>query len=115
VGTRRRGKVDPVTRESADAKARRYLAEGRLSVLEVGPGIVRATCRGDGQLYRLGWWRGRWGCTCPAGGTFRAACNHVKALRLVVVEPTEREPLTPARMLAEQAEASRVRNGRRSA
>jgi hypothetical protein len=41
-----------MTRETAAAKARRYLAEGRLTVLEVGPSIVRAVCRGDGQVYR---------------------------------------------------------------
>jgi len=39
-----------MTRESAAAKARRYLAEGRLTVLEVGPQIVRAVCRGDSQV-----------------------------------------------------------------
>jgi hypothetical protein len=42
-----------MTRESVADKARRYLAEGRLIVLEVGPGIVRAVCRGDGQV--TGW------------------------------------------------------------
>lgn len=102
-----------MTRESADAKARRYLAEGRLSVLEVGPQVVRATCRGDGAVYRLGWWRGRWGCQCPAGGTFRANCAHLLALRLVVVTPNGDTRLTPARMRAAQDEANAVRNGRR--
>jgi hypothetical protein len=49
--------------EGVQAKAARYLAQARLQVLEVGPGIVRATCRGDtGTAHRLGWWRGRWGC-----------------------------------------------------
>jgi hypothetical protein len=86
-----------MSRERVDAKARRYLTEGRLQVLEVGPDIVRATCRGDGQVYRLGWWRGRWGCQCTAG-QFRASCAHLLALRLVVVEPSsagaEHGPLT---------------------
>jgi hypothetical protein len=104
-----------MTRESAADKGRRYLCEGRLQVLEVGPTVIRATCRGDGQVYRLGWWRGRWGCSCPAGSTFRASCAHLQALRLVVVEPTERVPLTAQRLLVEQREASAVRNGRRSA
>jgi hypothetical protein len=98
-------------RETAAAKARRYLAEGRLTVLEVGPSIVRAVCRGDGQVWRCGWWRGRWGCTCPAAATFRADCAHLLALRLVVVEPRGTTSLTPARMRAEQDEASRIRNG----
>jgi hypothetical protein len=109
-----------MTRESADAKARRYLVEGRLTVLEVGPAVVRATCRGDGQVYRCGWWRGRWGCTCPAAGTFRAACAHLLALRLVVVEPSGDAagpgPISASRMLEAQREATSVRNGaRRSA
>jgi hypothetical protein len=99
-------------RESAAAKARRYLAEGRLTVLEVGPSIVRAVCRGDGQVYRCGWWRGRWGCTCPAASTFRAHCAHLLALRLVVVEPSgDAEPLTATRLRDLQDEAGRVRNG----
>ena len=100
-----------MTRETAAAKARRYLTEGRLTVLEVGPSIVRAVCRGDGQVWRCGWWRGQWGCQCPAGGQFRAACCHVQALRLVVVEPRGTTSLTPERMRAEQDHASAVRNG----
>jgi hypothetical protein len=75
-----------MSRESVEAKGRRYLTEGRLQVLEVGPGVVRATCRGDGAVHRLGWWCGRWGCSCPAG-TFRRRCAHLVALRLVVVDP----------------------------
>jgi hypothetical protein len=104
------------TRETAAAKARRYLTEGRLTVLEVGPQIVRAVCRGDGAVYRLGWWRGSWGCTCQAS-QFRADCAHLLALRLVVVEPRGTSGLTPARMRAEQDEATATRNGtaRRSA
>lgn len=105
-----------MTRESAAEKARRYLGEGRLIVLEVGPSIVRSVCRGDGEVWRLGWWRGRWGCACPAGSTFRASCAHLLALRVVVVEPRGTAvgagPLTQARMRVEQQEASRVRAGR---
>lgn len=99
-----------MSRETATAKARRYLAEGRLTVLEVGPGIVRAVRSGDGQVYRLGWWRGEWGCTCPA---LRDQCCHLKALRLVCMRPDDvDEPgLTPARLRLEQAEANRVRAG----
>jgi hypothetical protein len=60
---------------------------------------------------------GRWGCTCPASGTFRASCAHVKALRLVVVEPSggDAAGLTAEHFRAKQAEASRIRAGRRSA
>jgi hypothetical protein len=100
-----------MTRESASAKARRYLCEGRLLVLEVGPTVVRATCRGDGQVYRCGWWRGRWGCTCPAAGTFRADCAHLLALRLVTVEPTGHPGLTAALLRQLQDEATATRNG----
>lgn len=75
-------------REPLEVKAVRYLAEARLEVLEVGPGIVRAYCCGDaGDVYRLGWWRGSWGCSCPAAGTFRRTCAHLTALRLVVPDP----------------------------
>ncbi len=103
-----------MTRETAAAKARRYVVEGRLTVLEVGPQVVRAVCLGDGQVYWLGWWRGSWGCTCDAS-QFRATCSHLLALRLVVVEPRGTAGLTTERMLAEQDEVSRVCNGRRSA
>lgn len=68
-------------RESAATKAGRYLVEGRLIVVEVSPGRVAATARGDGRLYDLGWQAGRWWCTCPARGE---ACSHLRALRRVV-------------------------------
>jgi hypothetical protein len=76
-----------MSRESAETKGRRYLTEGRLLVIEVGPGVIRATCCGDGAVHRLGWWRGRWGCSCPAGA-FGRQCAHLVALRLMAVEPT---------------------------
>jgi hypothetical protein len=75
-------------REPLQAKAVRYLAEARLEVLEVGPAIVRAYCCGDaGDVYRLGWWRGAWGCSCPAAAIFRCSCAHLTALRPVVPDP----------------------------
>ncbi len=73
-----------MTRESAREKGLRYLAEGRLVIQEVSPSIVRATCRGTGSTYRLGfdeaigWW-----CTCPA----RTRCAHLWALETVTVNP----------------------------
>ena len=79
-------------REDAAAKAARYLAEGRLAVVEVGAGVVRAYCRGDGRVYRCGWWRGRWGCSCPA---LSDRCAHLLALRLVVLEPLGAEQAAP--------------------
>jgi hypothetical protein len=114
----------PVTRarESLEAKAARLLAAGALTVLEVGPAVIRAHCQGDsGRAWRLGWYRGRWGCQCPAG-QFGGACAHLRALRLVVAEPAPEDAdagpgLTRARLRREQAEATRVRagNSRRTA
>jgi hypothetical protein len=43
-----------MTRESVEAKANRYLCESRLTVVLVGGDIVRAACRGSGELYELG-------------------------------------------------------------
>lgn len=83
-----------MTRESADVKARRYLAEGRLTVVAVNPferAAVVATCRGDsGELYDLGYdaSRGEWRCTCEAARTFRRTCSHLRALQLVTVRPS---------------------------
>jgi uncharacterized Zn finger protein len=70
-----------VARENAAVKARRYVAEGRLTVELVADGEVRARCRGDGAIYRLTYEDGRWSCTCPALGR----CSHLMALGLVVV------------------------------
>ncbi len=42
-----------MSREDAVAKARRYLAEGRLLVTGVSGDHVTAACRGDGEIYRL--------------------------------------------------------------
>lgn len=70
-------------RENAEAKGRRYLTEGRLTLHRVDDNSAVATCRGDGQLYRCGldptW---EWWCNCPAR-TDR--CAHLVALRLVVL------------------------------
>lgn len=74
-----------MTRESAEVKARRYLTEGRLTIVRVAGDEVRAVARGDGQLYRCGHVAGKaggWFCTCPAR-TDR--CAHLEALRLVTI------------------------------
>jgi uncharacterized Zn finger protein len=75
-----------MTRESAEAKARRYLGEGRLIVLRVVPGAVDATVRGDGQVYEVRYRTGEWTCTCQA----RGRCSHKLALGLVVAPSRER-------------------------
>ena len=52
-----------MTRETTHAKAARYLAEARLTVLRLDGDHVAATCRGSGELHRgghdpaRGWWR----------------------------------------------------------
>jgi uncharacterized Zn finger protein len=65
--------------ENAETKGRRYLVEGRLVVDHVDDGEIRARCRGNGKVYRLGRNRGEWYCDCPALGR----CSHLVALQLV--------------------------------
>jgi hypothetical protein len=77
-----------LSRESATAKGRRYIVEGRLTVraLDEHGGVALADCKGGGAIYSCGRdERGRWFCNCPA---LTAACAHLEALRLVVaLEP----------------------------
>lgn len=69
-------------RETAAAKARRYLATGRLTVIRVDGDVADAVVRGDTAEHRVGHDPARgWHCTCPA----RGRCSHVAALRLVTV------------------------------
>lgn len=69
-------------RENAAMKARRLLAEGRLTVLHVGQGEIRASCKGDsGAVHRIAYAEGRWLCSCPALGF----CSHAQAVALVTV------------------------------
>lgn len=71
-------------REDAATKARRLLAEGRLTVRSVTEDIIEASVRGDSALvYVTRWDRGGWTCTCDA----RSRCSHVRALMLVTLEP----------------------------
>jgi hypothetical protein len=68
-------------REIAERKGRRYLAEGRLIVEQVDVVGIRATCRGGGAVYSLGYENEHWHCDCPAVGR----CAHLVALMLVTV------------------------------
>ena len=72
--------------ESAAVKSGRYLVEGRLVVQSVDGKRIRALCRGDGNIYRLGHEPGiGWRCTCPCR---TPNCSHLRALRSVVaLEP----------------------------
>jgi uncharacterized Zn finger protein len=70
-------------RESAEAKGRRYLTDGRLIITRVDETGVTATCRGMGEVYNVSYRRGGWMCECPA----RGRCAHLVALMLVTVAP----------------------------
>lgn len=74
-----------MTRENADAKARRYLVEGRVVIRQVGAGYVNADVRGDGAVWSVTYRRGGWYCPCPA----RGRCCHLLAVGLVTA-PTRR-------------------------
>lgn len=69
----------PKSREGAQAKARRYLVEGRVVLLRVAPGLVVARVRGDGAVHRCGYEHGAWWCSCPARTD---QCAHLVAVRL---------------------------------
>jgi uncharacterized Zn finger protein len=80
-----------MTREGAREKGIRYLSEGRLIVQEIDRRKVRATCRGTGCTYDLGFdaASASWWCSCPA----RTRCAHLWALETVTVNPTgEKNP-----------------------
>ena len=77
-----RGRLGCAMRESAAVKARRYLTEGRLLVIEVTVYRIAALCRGDTGLYSLGYAAGEWTCDCPARSW---QCSHLRALQLVTV------------------------------
>ena len=71
-----------MTRETIESKARRYLAEARLTVTAVDGDLVTATCRGQGEQYDLGYDPARgWWCTCAA----RGRCAHLIALMSVTI------------------------------
>lgn len=67
-------------RENARTKADRLLLEARLTVEQVIPGSVRATCRGEGHRWHQAYEHGTWSCDCPA----RTTCSHLHALRRVI-------------------------------
>ena len=76
-------------REDAPTKARRLLAEGRLTLQRVDPdtSLISAVCKGDsGHVYSLAFDGERWSCDCQAIGR----CSHLIAAMLVTV--TDPEP-----------------------
>jgi hypothetical protein len=69
-------------REDARTKGNRYLVEGRLWIRSVTPEGIRASCRGVGEFYQLGFGRSEgWWCSCPA----KTRCAHLWALMTVTV------------------------------
>jgi hypothetical protein len=71
-------------RESAQAKGRRYVVEGRLVVRSLDDASAVADCRGDGAIYSLGYDERGWWYSCAAKGR----CAHLLALGLVTaLEP----------------------------
>jgi uncharacterized Zn finger protein len=77
---------------TAEQKAHKILAEGRLTVERVDATTVVARCRGfsDGEVYALGFdpRANEWRCTCPASRDFHRRCSHLLALQLVVLRPS---------------------------
>lgn len=79
--------------ETKADKAARIIAERRLSIEVAGdparPGLILATCRGEAEVYTLGYRPDgqRWGCTCEASASFHRTCSHLMALQMVTVKP----------------------------
>ena len=78
------------TREDTEAKARRYLAEGRLVVTRLLGDTVDAVCQGTSGSYELGHRPGQgWFCSCPVR---TGRCSHLAALWLVTIRRRPPEP-----------------------
>ena len=84
-----------MNREGIEAKARRYLSEGRQVVTHVLGDQVDAVCHGETGAYDLGHAPGRgWWCSCPVR-TDR--CSHLAALMLVAIQRRAAAPHFPQR------------------
>ena len=70
-------------RENVEAKAKRYLAEGRVRVqlCDEESGVASAEVRGNGAVYAVDHDDKGWHCDCPA----RTRCAHIIALESVMV------------------------------
>lgn len=66
-------------REDVLSKAKRYVGEGRLQIIQADSGSIIAACRGQGAEYTVSFMGGEWRCTCPA----RTICAHIRGLQLV--------------------------------
>ena len=74
-------------RENAEAKAKRYLGEGRIVLIRVSDERVLARVRGDGRVWLVMFEGGVWSCPCPARTD---QCSHLRAVRLVTAVGVER-------------------------
>ena len=73
-----------MTREDAATKARRLLAEGRITLRHIGDDLVRADVRGDtARIYAVAWSPAGWSCDCDA----ISRCSHIRSVQLVTLEP----------------------------
>lgn len=80
-----------------EAKALRYLAEGRIRAVSVDAQARTATFRAIGSAetpYTVVYAQGFWSCTCPARV---ADCAHVKACALVSAPAPAARPVSAAR------------------
>jgi uncharacterized Zn finger protein len=70
--------------ESAQTKARRLCAEGRVCIRTVTDLAITANVRGDSAaIYLVTWSPAGWSCSCPA----LTRCSHIGAVQLCVLAP----------------------------
>jgi hypothetical protein len=71
-----------VSRETIAEKARRYLCEGRVRVLECheDDGTALIDVHGSNGSYTVTFERDHWRCDCP---TRRGSCSHREAAKLI--------------------------------
>ncbi len=88
------------------ARGRAYAADGRVQALTVGPGSLRAVCRGSGRntyLVRVRWHDSGRGiyldddCSCPLGGQCKHCVATVLEARLQAGPPDELGAVAPRR------------------
>ena len=72
-------------RESTDAKARRFLIDGRVAVRFVQESRVEADVAGETGTWHVSFSRGAWRCDCPS----RRRCSHLLAVASVTTRPPE--------------------------
>jgi len=78
--------------ETKAEKARRYLTEGRVTILVANERVAVASVKGDGGTYSCGYDGGHaphWRCTCEAWrlSASHPDCAHLLAVKLIVSRP----------------------------